>query len=335
LLAAADTAVVHEDGAGLGKQLIAQQSGEDAIDAMLDVETSKPAAQPEDASQQQEEARQRDSSQLDALQLFLQEVSRYPLLRHLEEVALSKRIERGDGEAKDRLINANLRLVVSIAKRYQGQHLALLDIIQEGILGLIRAVEKYDWRRGHRFSTYATWWIREAIERGLANRARTIRMPVHMVERERTVTRVERALAAEFGRQPTDEEIALEAELSSSQVREVREAARAVTSLDEPIHKEEGTSLADVLPSEDSEPAEEVELSLREEALHTALAKLPAGEREVVSLRFGINEDAGPRTIEEVVRLLGISRSRVRRLEAEGLARLKRTREIEALYEPG
>jgi RNA polymerase primary sigma factor len=269
----------------------------------------------------------------DALQLFLAEVNRYPLLAPLEEIALAKRIERGDGEAKDRLINSNLLLVVSIAKRYRSQQLPLLDLIQEGILGLIRASEKFDWRRGFKFSTYATWWIRESIERGIANRARTIRMPVHMVERERTVTQVERFLTAELGRRPTDEEIAVEARLPLEHVLDVREVSRSVSSLDEPIGSEDGTSLGDVLPSEASEPAEEVEMNMREQALHAALAKLPRGERDVVSLRYGVGRDEGPKTIEEVVKLLGITRSRVRRLEAEGLARLGRAQEMEALHE--
>jgi RNA polymerase primary sigma factor len=269
----------------------------------------------------------------DALQLFLAEVSRYPLLAPLEEVALAKRIERGDGEAKDRLINSNLLLVVSIAKRYKSQQLPLLDLIQEGILGLIRASEKFDWRRGFKFSTYATWWIRESIERGIANRARTIRMPVHMVERERTVTQVERFLTAELGRRPTDEEIAAEARLPLEHVLDVREVSRSVSSLDEPIGSEDGTSLGDVLPSEASEPAEEVEMNMREQALHAALSNLPRGEREVVSLRYGVGQNEGPKTIDEVVKLLGITRSRVRRLEAEGLARLGRAREMAALHE--
>jgi RNA polymerase primary sigma factor len=267
----------------------------------------------------------------DALQLFLAEVTRYPLLAPLEEIALAKRIERGDAEAKDRLISSNLLLVVSIAKKHQGQKLALLDLIQEGILGLIRAAEKFDWRRGYRFSTYATWWIRESVERGVANRARTIRMPVHMVERERTVTLTERSLTAELGRPPTDEEIARESRLTLEHVREVRNAARAVTSLDEPIGAEEGSSLGEVLASDRSGPGEQVELTMRQEALHAALARLPKCEREVVSLRFGIDTDDGPYTIEEVVRLTGMSRSRVRRLEGEGLARLARTQELEAL----
>jgi RNA polymerase primary sigma factor len=319
----------------VGTQLTADRGEDSIVDVIDDVEFEIVARLDEDELAKSVEPDSIATVPTDALQLFLAEVSRYPLLAPLEEIALAKRIERGDGEAKDKLINSNLLLVVSIAKKYQGRQLALLDLIQEGILGLIRASEKFDWRRGYRFSTYATWWIRESIERGVANRARTIRMPVHMVERERAVTRVERALTAELGRQPTDEEIAREARLPLEQVHDVREVARTVTSLDEPIGQEEGTSLGDVMPSEESEPVEEVEMSLREEALYAALSKLPKGEREVVSLRFGIAQDRGPRTIDEVVCILGLSRSRVRRLEAEGLARLARTRELEALHEPG
>ena len=313
----------------MGIQLIAEQTSEDSVGASAydDQESRSVAQSKADAVELDYEEKE-----FDPLQLFLSEAARYPLLKPAEEIELAKQIERGDREAKDRIINSNLLLVVSVAKRYRGQQLALLDLIQEGILGLIRAAEKFDWRRGHRFSTYATWWIRESIERGLANRARTIRMPVHMVERERTVTRVERSLTAELGRQPTDEEIAEEARLPLANVCEVRQLARTVTSLDEPIGGEDGTSLADVLPSERSEPAEEVELSLREEALYCALSQLPKAEREVVSLRYGINDEQLPKTIEEVVQALGISRSRVRRLESEGLARLARTRELEALH---
>jgi RNA polymerase primary sigma factor len=313
----------------MGIQLSAEQTSDDSMVAFAyDDQGSGPVAPSSDTEAAVVDAKEKE---FDALQLFLKEAAGYPLLKPPEEIELAKQVERGDPEAKDRIINSNLLLVVSVAKRYRGQQLALLDLIQEGILGLIRAAEKFDWRRGHRFSTYATWWIRESIERGLANRARTIRMPVHMVERERTVTRVERSLTAELGRQPTDEEVAHEARVPLAQVREVRELARTVASLDEPIGGDEGTSLADVLASDQSGPAEAVELSLREEALHCALSKLPKAERDVVSMRYGINDEQVPRTIEEVVHELGISRSRVRRLEAEGLARLARTRELEAL----
>src|SRR5881398_800432 len=171
----------------------------------------------------------------DALQLFLNEAGRWPLLTASEEVELAKRIERGDMEAKERMINSNLRLVVSIAKRYQGHGLSLLDLIQEGIIGLIRAVEKFDWRRGFKFSTYATWWIRQAVQRGVANKARTIRIPVHIADREQKIGRAERELAPKLGRAPTEEEVAKHAKLPLKQVREVREAARAVTSLEKPL----------------------------------------------------------------------------------------------------
>src|SRR6478672_11023020 len=187
----------------------------------------------------------------DALQLFLNEVSRHRLLTADEEVALAKGIERGDQEAKERMINSNLRLVVSLAKKYHATELSLLDLIQEGILGLIRAVEKFDWRRGYKFSTYATWWVRQAIERGIANKARTIRMPVHVLQRERKLARTERELAAELGRPPTDEELAAGVELPLKQVREVRDAARVLTSLDRPVGEQEETTLGELFESGD------------------------------------------------------------------------------------
>src|SRR6184192_3695761 len=186
----------------------------------------------------------------DALQLFLNEAGRWPLLTAEEEVELAKRIERGDKEAKDRMINSNLRLVVSIAKRYKGHDLSLLDLIQEGIIGLIRAVEKFDWRRGFKFSTYATWWIRQAVQRGVANKSRTIRIPVHIVEREQKLVRAERELLRELGRAPTEEEVAKHAKLPLKQVREVRSAARAVTSLDRPIGDESEGALGALFASE-------------------------------------------------------------------------------------
>jgi RNA polymerase primary sigma factor len=263
----------------------------------------------------------------DALQLFMNEVGRHRLLTAKEEVELAKRIEEGDGTAKDRMINSNLRLVVSIARRYQAQELALLDLIQEGILGLIRASEKFDWRRGLKFSTYATWWIRQAIERGIANKARMIRMPVHVVQRERKITRAERELALRLGRQPTAEEIAEEARLPLEQVREVRRAARTVASLDRPLGEDHDLSLGDVVESDEPDPQEMVEFSLQRHALHRAVNDLPEREREVVKLRYGIGDDE-PKTIDEVVRRLGISRERVRRVEAEALSRLGRVREI-------
>jgi RNA polymerase primary sigma factor len=269
----------------------------------------------------------------DALQLFLNEAARYPLLTAAEEVELAKRIERGDKAAKDRMINSNLRLVVSIAKRYQGHGLSLLDLIQEGIIGLIRAVEKFDWRRGYKFSTYATWWIRQAVQRGVANKSRTIRIPVHIVEREQKIARAERELMAKLERPPTDAEIAKAAKLSTKHVREVRQAARAVTSLDRPVGEEGGASLADLVAGEGAPIDEEVHVNLAEEALHRALGELPEREREVLALRYGLDGDADPFSLEEIGRRLGLTRERVRQIESKALQRLAMQREIGALRE--
>ena len=203
----------------------------------------------------------------DSLQLFLNEAGRYPLLTAAEEVELAKLIERGDQQAKDRMINSNLRLVVSIAKKYQGHGLSLLDLIQEGIIGLIRAVEKFDWRRGYKFSTYATWWIRQAVQRGVANKSRTIRIPVHIVEREQKIARAERELTLKLERPPTDEEVAKTAKLSVKHVREVRAAARAVASLDKPLGDEGDTAFGDIVATDKSDVEEEVVVGLSEHLL--------------------------------------------------------------------
>jgi RNA polymerase primary sigma factor len=268
----------------------------------------------------------------DALQLFLNEIRRYPLLTATDEVELAKRIERGDPAAKEQMINSNLRLVVSIAKKYQGQDLQLLDLIQEGILGLIRAAEKFDWRRGYKFSTYATFWIRQAIQRGIANKARTIRIPVHIGQRERKIARAARDLQSQLGREPTDEEIAEATELPIDQIDEARETVRTITSLDRPVGEEGETALGDLLPSEEPEPAEEVDVSLRQEALRSALSHLPERERNVVKLRYGINGDE-PTPLRETGRRLGLSPERVRQIEGEALKRLAMTRELEGLSE--
>jgi RNA polymerase primary sigma factor len=272
------------------------------------------------------------SATTDALQLFLNEIRRYPLLSAEEEVELSQRIEQGDREAKERMINSNLRLVVSIARKYQGQDLPLLDLIQEGILGLIRATEKFDWRRGYKFSTYATFWIRQAIQRGIANKARTIRVPVHIGQRERKIARFGRELAVKLGRVPTDEEIAEAAELSLDEVLETRRTNRTVTSLDRPVGDEGEASLSDLLPSDRPEPEEEVEVSLREEALRKAMQQLPEREREVVRLRFGVG-GGDPTPLRETGRRLGLSPERVRQLEGAALRHLAATREMEGLRE--
>ena len=270
-------------------------------------------------------------STTDALQLFLNEAGRWPLLTKEEEVELAKLIERGDEEAKERMINSNLRLVVSIAKRYQGHGLSLLDLIQEGIIGLIRAVEKFDWRRGFKFSTYATWWIRQAVQRGVANKSRTIRLPVHIADREQKMARAERVLAPQLGRQPTEEEIAKQAKLPLKQVREVRQAARAITSLDKPLGTDSEGRLGDLFASEGSEPEEELTVSLEEDVLHRAVAQLPEREREVVKRRYGLNGDRDPASLEAIGRELGLTRERVRQIEASALEQLAVNREIEAL----
>jgi RNA polymerase primary sigma factor len=267
----------------------------------------------------------------DALQLFLNEAGRYALLTAEEEVELAKRIERGDREAKELMINSNLRLVVSIAKRYQGHGLSLLDLIQEGIIGLIRAVEKFDWRRGYKFSTYATWWIRQAVQRGVANKAREIRIPVHIVEREQKMARAERELTTKLGRPPTEPEIAKAAKLPLKQVREVRQAARAVTSLDRPVGADEGTPFGELVAGEAPSPEEEVTVSLGLDTLRDAVAQLPERERDVLKMRYGLNGDVEPASLEEIGRRLGLTRERVRQLENTALERLSVQREIEAL----
>jgi RNA polymerase primary sigma factor len=266
----------------------------------------------------------------DAMSLFLQEVRRHPLLTREEEVELAKRIERGDLGAKEQLVNSNLRLVISNARKYQGHDLPLLDLIQEGILGLIRAAEKFDWRKGYKFSTYATFWIRQALQRALDNRSRTIRIPVHLGQRERKIARAHRELATQLGREPTDEEIANAAEISVAEVEEAREIARVVTSLDRPVGEEEETSLGALLPSGERGPDEEVDISLREDALRRALAQLPEVEREVVKLRYGVGGD-DPAPLSETGRRLGISPDAVRKLERKALTELAQSRELEAL----
>jgi RNA polymerase primary sigma factor len=269
----------------------------------------------------------------DALQLFLNEIRRYPLLTAAQEAELARRVERGDQRARERLITSNLPLVVSIAKRYQGQGLSLLDLIQEGVIGLMRAVEKYDWRRGYRFSTYAAWWIRHAVRRAIATKARAIRIPLKVLEREQRITRAERSLATRLGRVPSDAELAREAKLPIAELREVRAAPRAVASLDQPLSAEDETPLAAVIPAKTVEPAEEVHISLREDALGPALrdavAHLPERERLVIELRYGLG-GTEPQTLAEVGRRLHLTRERIRQIERESLDRLAHERELQA-----
>ncbi|MGZ4411826.1 MAG: sigma-70 family RNA polymerase sigma factor [Gaiellaceae bacterium] len=266
----------------------------------------------------------------DALQLFLRETGRHQLLTAAQEVELAKKIEAGDLLAKQRMIQSNLRLVVSIAKNYRNQGLPFLDLIQEGTLGLNRAVEKFDWRRGFKFSTYATWWIRQAVARALADKARTIRMPVHIVERMQKMNRAERTLWMELGREPTLEEVAEEASLPIEQAREVKAAARASASLDQPVGDTDDAVFGDFVAGDDPLPEERVEVALRSQALAIALHALPERERHVLVLRYGL-VDEEPKTLEEIGKRLGLTRERVRQIELESLRRLAGLREMQAV----
>jgi RNA polymerase primary sigma factor len=266
----------------------------------------------------------------DSLALFLAEVRRHRLLSAAEEVELATRIERGDLQAKERLVNANLRLVISNARKYEGHELPLLDLIQEGILGLIRAAEKFDHRKGFKFSTYATFWIRESIQRALANRSRAIRLPVHIGQRARKIERARRTITTALGREPTDEEVARAAGIELALVHETLEVARVVTSLDRPVGEEEDSTLGALIPSEAAGPEEEVESSLRAEAVHRALERLPARERSVVELRYGIGGQE-PTPLRETGRQLGLSSEAVRTLERQALAQLARSDELDVL----
>ena len=261
------------------------------------------------------------SGSTDALTLFMTRAGRYPLLTAAEEVALAKRIERGDAAAKERMINCNLRLVISIAKRYQGHDVPLGDLVQDGVIGLTRAVEKFDWRRGFKFSTYATWWIRQACQRAVGNQARTIRVPTHVNERRQKLGRVAKELEARLGRDPTREELAEAAELSPQHVEEALDAAEASVSLNQRVGSEEDSELGDLFGDPTAEdPAEEAAHSMQRLALRQSLAKLPEAERRVLELRFGL--DGPQQTLEAIGKELGVSRERVRELEAEGLERL-------------
>jgi RNA polymerase primary sigma factor len=262
-----------------------------------------------------------DEQYTDLVRLFLNEIGRYPLLTADQEIALAKRIEKGDDEARDEMIRSNLRLVVSIAKRYQGRGLSFLDLIQEGMLGLIRGVEKFDWRRGFKFSTYGTWWIRQAIGRAIHNHSRTIRLPAHLLDRERKVETAVRSLAIELGREPTENEVATAAKLSLRELKQVREAARAVTSLDVPIGEDGETSLGDLVASVPDETADEIHESDERASLRRAVADLPSDERNVLVLRFGLAGN-DPMTLQQVADELDSTRDRVRRIERDALTKL-------------
>jgi RNA polymerase primary sigma factor len=263
-----------------------------------------------------------------SLDLFLRSARLHPLLTAEEEVELAKRIERGDLEAKERMINSNLRLVVSQARRYQGHGLPMEDLVQEGMLGLIRAVEKFDWRRGFKFSTYGTLWIRQALQRGLQNHGRTIRLPVHVAQRQTKVRKIESELSTKLGREPTDEEIAAEAKLPVEEVAELRELTRGLASLDQPVGEDGETAFGDLLASELPQPAEEVEVAERQELINGAVDLLPEAERNVIRLRFGL-EGGEPLNLRQTGQELGITLGKARELEQQGLSRLARSSDIE------
>jgi RNA polymerase primary sigma factor len=259
----------------------------------------------------------------DPVRAYLREIGRVPLLTAEEEVSLAKRIERGDESARQQLIEANLRLVVSIAKRYVGRGMLFLDLIQEGNVGLMRAVEKYDWRRGYKFSTYATWWIRQAITRGVADQARTIRVPVHMVETINRLIRIRRQLAQELEREPTTDELALKMEITPERVEQILKIAQEPVSLESPVGDEEDSLLGDFIEDEESRrPHVAVQEKIRGEEMDSVLATLPHRERKVLELRYGIGGNE-PMTLEEVGRVFGITRERVRQIENRTLMRLK------------
>ncbi|HWF34671.1 MAG TPA: sigma-70 family RNA polymerase sigma factor [Solirubrobacteraceae bacterium] len=289
----------------------------DDVDVRVDTETKAEHAQAGEGS-------------LDSLDLFFRQARRYKLLTAAEEVELAQRVERGDLEAKNKMINANLRLVVSQARRYQGLGLPLEDLVQEGMLGLIRAVEKFDWRRGFKFSTYGTLWIRQAIQRGLQNSGRTIRIPVHVAQRQVKVRKVENELGTKLGREPTDEEIAEVADLPIDQVIEIRELARNLASLDQAVSDDGEVALGDVLPSDRPEPLEEVADAMRDRQVAEIVARLPEPERKVLELRFGLSGDE-PRTLRQTGSALGITSARASELEEQALRRLAGSEGVEAL----
>jgi len=269
----------------------------------------------------------------DSLQLFLKEIGRIDLLTPAQEVELAKRIERGDHRAKQQMVEANLRLVVSIAKRYRNQGLPFLDLIQEGTIGLVRAAEKFDYRKGFKFSTYATWWIRQAVARALADKGRTIRMPVHVVEKLNRIMRAERKLQAQNGRLPTSEELSLELEMPSDEIEQILRAAQTPVSLEKPVGDEEESELGHFIPDQSTPlPDEAAELSMRKETLKRLLQSLSYRERRVLELRYGLDGEH-PRTLDEVGRAFNVTRERIRQIENQSLKKLRAMAETLKLRE--
>jgi len=267
----------------------------------------------------------------DSMQLFLRDIGRVELLTAAREVELAKRIELGDQRAKQEMVEANLRLVVSIAKRYRNQGLPFLDLIQEGTIGLVRAAEKFDWRKGYKFSTYATWWIRQAVARALADKARTIRMPVHVVEKLNKIVRSERKLRAERGREPTNIEIANDLDMSVEEVESIRRTSQAPVSLEKPVGDDDESEFGHFIEDESAPlPDEAADTAFRTEALTKCLAFLSARERRVLELRYGLNGER-PRTLDEVGRAFNVTRERIRQIENQGLKKLRALAESQKL----
>jgi RNA polymerase primary sigma factor len=313
------------DGLGLdadAAELVYQQLEEAGIDLLEQSEALARAAEVVDESERPRRASAAVEQTTDALQLFLKDIGRVPLLTAADEVRLAKRIEAGDQEAKRQMVEANLRLVVSIAKGYRGRGLPFLDLIQEGTLGLVRAVEKFDWRRGFKFSTYATWWIRQAVTRALADKGRTIRIPVHVVEKLNQISRAERVLIGQLGREPTVEEIGEAAGLPPEEVEEILRSAQPTVSLEKPVGEEEESELGRFLADETSvAPELSAEVSLREEALRELLDQLSYRERRVLELRYGLRGEK-PRTLDELGRMFNVTRERIRQVESQSLQKL-------------
>jgi RNA polymerase primary sigma factor len=276
-----------------------------------------------DEEEEEQPAEEPREVSTDALQLFLKDIGKVDLLTAAQEVELAKRIERGDHSAKQEMVEANLRLVVSIAKKYRNQGLPFLDLIQEGTIGLVRAAEKFDYRKGFKFSTYATWWIRQAVARALADKARTIRMPVHVVEKLNKIVRSERKLRAELGREPTAAEIGKDLDLTSDEVEHIRRSAQTPVSLEKPVGDEDESEFGHFITDENLPlPDEEAEITLRKETLRKILGTLSSRERQVLELRYGL-DGQHPRTLDEVGRTFNVTRERIRQIENQSLKKLR------------
>jgi len=331
-----ETGQEPEGMVGIGEEADPDEPGEDSLEAADSEEDQE--LDPLTLRSRLEELRRAEvdmsvEPNLDSLRLYLRSIGRVPLLAAEEEVALAKRIERGDVSAKQHMIEANLRLVVSISKGYLGRGLNFLDLIQEGSLGLIRAVQKFDYRRGYKFSTYATWWIRQAVTRSIADKGRTIRIPVHMMERLNKVAYAERALIQQLGREPTPAEIAAELECTTREVRDILRMSQQPVSLEKPVGDEEDSALSDFVEDDAAEsPFDAASEALRRQSVLRVLATLPRREREVLEMRYGIAGDR-VRTLDEVGRAFNITRERVRQIESRTLKKLQTAPEAQELRE--